>query len=102
MHSKSEREEILEQAAAGISRVAKAIAGLAGEQQNKALGAVERSYLKTLHDLGYGAAAAQKWVTTVMIQLRMTVREQKLPARPWFRTLGGELARGGSAVTRAQ
>jgi hypothetical protein len=87
MDSRSEREEILAQAVAGIAQVAKNIAQLTADQQAAALGAVERSYRKTVDDLGYGAVPAQKWVTAVMTQLRMKVRGQKLSARTWFWTM---------------
>ena len=78
MLSRSERETILAEGVAGIPRVAQRIGALSAAQQVKALDAAKQSYLKTLHDLGYGAGAAQKWVTTVMVQLRMTMRAEAL------------------------
>jgi hypothetical protein len=81
MLSRSEREAILAEGVAGIPRVAQRIGALSTAQQAKALDAAKLSYLKTLLDLGYGAVAAQKWVTAVMVELRMTMREEALSAR---------------------
>ena len=73
MVSSSETEEILEGAVSGIARVALAIAAIPTEHRKQALLAAERSYLQTTLALGYGEAAARKWVSAVMLRLRVEV-----------------------------
>lgn len=75
MMSISEKEEILETAIAGIPRIAQLLASLPADDRTRALDAAKRSYLKTVHDLGYAEAAAQKWVFAVMRCLRTEVGE---------------------------
>jgi hypothetical protein len=75
MISISEKEEILASAVAGIPRIAELLASFPAEDRTRALDAAKRSYLKTVHDLGYGEAAAQKWVFAVMRCLRTEVGE---------------------------
>ena len=70
MESSLKREEVLESAIGGISRVAEAIAAIRGADRAKALDAVERSYRQTALDLGYREAAAQEWTAAVMFRLR--------------------------------
>jgi hypothetical protein len=69
----SETEEILEEAVSGIARVALAIAAIPIEHRKQALLAAERSYLQTALALGYGEAAARKWVSAVMLRLQVEV-----------------------------
>ena len=73
MVSSSETEEILEGAVGGIARVALAIAAIPTEHRKQALLAAERSYLQTALALGYGEAAARKWVSAVMLRLQVEV-----------------------------
>ena len=73
MVSSSENEEILKAAVSGIARVALAIAAIPTEHRKQALQAAERSYLQTALALGYGEAAARKWVSAVMLRLRVEV-----------------------------
>ena len=73
MVSSSETEEILEGAVSGIARVALAIAAIPTGHRKQALLAAERSYLQTALALGYGEAAARKWVSAVMHRLQVEV-----------------------------
>ena len=75
MVSSSENEEILKGAVSGIARVALAIAAIPTEHRKQALQAAERSYLQTTIALGYGEAAARKWVSAVMLRLRVEVED---------------------------
>ena len=75
MVSSSETEEILEGAVSGIARVALAIAAIPTEHRKQALLAAERSYLQTALALGYGEAAARKWVSAVMLRLQVEVED---------------------------
>jgi hypothetical protein len=75
MVSSLKNEEILEGAVSGIARVALAIAAMPTEHRKKALQTAERSYLQTTLALGYGEAAARKWVSAVMIRLRVEVED---------------------------
>ena len=73
MVSGSETEEVLEGAVSGIARVALAIAAIPSERRKQALVAAERSYLQSTLALGYGESAARKWVSAVMLRLRVEV-----------------------------
>jgi len=66
-------EEALENALAGISRVAQAVVELAAEDRARALQAAERSYCQTAQALGYGELQAQGWAAAVMSQLRSLI-----------------------------
>jgi hypothetical protein len=77
MEFSSESEKILEQAVAGISRVAKTIAEIPTEFREQALEAAERSYQQTVRDLGYTEADAQGWISAMMFRLRKQVAEQE-------------------------
>lgn len=78
MTSSSESERILEMAAAGIPRVAQAIAAISVEDRIKALEAAERSYCQTALDIGYGEAQAEGWAAALMFQLRAELEKQKV------------------------
>jgi len=78
MASIAETEKILGAAVAGIQQVAQAIAGGPGEHREKAMAAVERSYLKTAQDLGYGEVSSRNWVNALMERLRAQVARQEL------------------------
>jgi hypothetical protein len=73
MVSHSETEEILQGAVSGVARVALAIAAIPTEHRKQALLAAERSYLQSTLALGYGEAAARKWVSAVMLRLQVEV-----------------------------
>ena len=75
MASSLKREEVLESAIGGISRVAEAIAAIRSEDRAKALDAAERSYRQTALDLGYREAVAQEWTAAVMFRLRTELAE---------------------------
>ena len=83
----SESERILEQAVAGIPRIAKVIAGYPVESR-EGVELAERRYQQTVCDLGYAEADAQGWISVVMFRLRRKVAE--------FSTK--KLEGGGSAV----
>jgi hypothetical protein len=68
-----ENEEILATAISGIPTVALKIAKMPPESRSVAFTAAQRSYLETATDLGYGQAAAQKWVFAIMLHLRAEV-----------------------------
>jgi hypothetical protein len=78
MASNLEESEILKEAIAGIPKVAQAIAALPAAKRSKAFDAARQSYLQTLHDLGHTEAASQDWVATVMFQLRLEERKERL------------------------
>ena len=69
-------EEILQGAIVGIPRVAERIMKLPGEQRQKALEAVEQSYLRTVMDLDYADDDARHFVGAVMDALRAEVAHQ--------------------------
>ena len=71
----SESERILEQAVAGIPRIAKVIANFPVEFREGALELAERRYQQTVCDLGYAEADAQGWISVVMFRLRRQVTE---------------------------
>jgi hypothetical protein len=64
---------ILEEAVAGISRVAKAVASLPARDHSRAFEAAERSYRKTARDLGYAEGHASGWAASLMVRLRAEV-----------------------------
>ena len=70
----SESERILEQAVAGIPRIAKVIAGYPVESR-EGVELAERRYQQTVCDLGYAEADAQGWISVVMFRLRRKVAE---------------------------
>jgi hypothetical protein len=71
----SESERILEQAVAGIPRIAQVIADFPVELREGALELAERRYQQTVCDLGYAEADAQGWISVVMFRLRRKVAE---------------------------
>jgi hypothetical protein len=74
--SSLEKVKALEAAVAGIPRVAEVIAAIPAEHRVQALHAARRSYLRTTLDLGYGDAAAKKWVSAVMFRLGAELKER--------------------------
>jgi len=60
MASKSEKEELLEAAVAGIPRVAQAVAEIPAKCRARALQAAEQSYLQTVQDLSYAESTPLK------------------------------------------
>jgi hypothetical protein len=75
MVSRSEANNILDAAIAGIPRVAESIAGISSELREQAFEAAERSYQQTVRDLGYAEADSQGWISAVMYRLRGKVAE---------------------------
>ena len=75
MVSRSEANNILDAAIAGIPRVAESIAGISSELREQAFEAAERSYQQTVRDLGYSEADAHGWISAVMFRLRGKVTE---------------------------
>ncbi len=80
MKSKLKHEVTLEEAAAGVTRVARAIVGIPAKHRQNALGAVERSYRKTATDLGFVEGQAQGWAAAIMVSLRAELEERLLAA----------------------
>jgi len=73
MAFRSEEEAILEEASAGILRVADAIASLPTKDSLRAFEAAERSYRQTAQDLGYAEEQARGWAASLMVMLRAEV-----------------------------
>ncbi len=71
--SSTREEAILEEAFAGISRVAEAIASLPIKDSLRAFDAAERSYRKTAEALGYTEGQACGWAASLMVRLRAEV-----------------------------
>ncbi len=80
MKSKLKHEVTLEEAAAGVTRVARAIVGIPAKHRQNALGAVEHSYRKIAMDLGFVEGQAQKWASAIMVSLRAELEERLLAA----------------------
>jgi DNA-directed RNA polymerase specialized sigma24 family protein len=78
MKPKLKHEDTLEKAAAGITRVARAVLGLPPDRRQKALGAVERSYREIAMDLGFGESQADGWASAIMVSLRAELEERLL------------------------
>ena len=76
MNAKLKHEDTLEKAAAGITRVARAILGVPANHRQKALGAVERSYRKIAIDLGFREDQARGWAAAMMATLRAELEER--------------------------
>lgn len=64
------REEALQAAIVGLSRVADALVAVPPEAQARAFKAVEESYRKSAHDLGYDDGEAKSWADALMFRLR--------------------------------
>ena len=73
MRLRSREEAILEEAFAGVSRVAEAIASLRTKDSLRAFDAAERSYRKTAEALGYTEGQARGWAASLMVRLRAEV-----------------------------
>ncbi len=69
-------DEARQKAIIGIPRVAERIVKLSDEQRERALKAVELSYLQTVSDTGSVAGDGQRWVGAVMDTLRAEVADQ--------------------------
>ncbi len=69
-------DEALQKAIIGIPRVAERIVKLPDEQREKALKAVELSYLQTVSDTAPATGDACHWVGDVMDTLRAEVADQ--------------------------
>lgn len=69
-------EQALQKAIIGIPRVAERIAELPDAQREKALKAVERSYLQTVPEPDPARGDARQWVGEVMDTLRAEVADQ--------------------------
>jgi hypothetical protein len=77
MKSSLDSERILQMAAAGIPRVAQAIAAMPVSDWSTALAAAERSYYQTALDAGYGDTQAEGWAAALIFQLRAEMENQK-------------------------
>jgi hypothetical protein len=75
---KLKHEVTLEEAAAGVTRVAQAIVGIPAKHRQNALGAVEHSYRKIAIDLGFVEGQAQG--SASMVSLRAELEERLLAA----------------------
>lgn len=73
--SNPEREAVLASALAGIPKVAQAIAASPAKHWGRALDAARRSYQQSAKNVGFAEAAADRWVSAVMFQLRMELKE---------------------------
>ena len=100
MALKSEMEEILEAAVAGIPRVAETIVEIPIEHRARALDAAERSYLQTAQGLGHAEAASRKLVSAVMLRLRGEVAKRGLAKQKVWNALYEELCPPGLGRTR--
>ena len=69
-------DEALQKAIIGIPRVAERIAELPDGQREKALRAVEQSYLQSVSDRESAEPDARQWVGAVMDTLRAEVADQ--------------------------
>lgn len=69
-------EEALQKAIIGIPRIAERIVKLPDEQREKALKAVELSYLRTVSNTAPAEDYARHWVGEVMDTLRAEVADQ--------------------------
>lgn len=70
------KEDVLQSVILGIPRVARRIVKLTEEQREKALAAVEQTYLQAAMDLDYVDADAREWVSAIMDCLRAEVDER--------------------------
>ena len=70
------KEETLQKAIIGIPRIAERIVKLPDAQREKALKAVELSYLQTVSDTDSAERDARHWVGAVMDTLRAEVADQ--------------------------
>ncbi|PWT78132.1 MAG: hypothetical protein C5B58_15665 [Acidobacteria bacterium] len=65
-----ELDQALSAAISGIPKVAELIALISAEDQRRALGAAEKSYLETARSLGHEGVEASEWVCEIMVRLR--------------------------------
>jgi hypothetical protein len=72
------KEQVLEAAISGVSRVAEAILATPTEKRTKALDAAANSYCQTAQDLGYDEAETQEWLHGIMFRLRTEVATREL------------------------
>ena len=72
------KEQVLEAAISGVSRVAEAILATPTEKRTKALDAAANSYRQTAEDLSYGEAEIQEWLHGIMSRLRTEVAAREL------------------------
>ena len=63
------KEQVLEAAINGVSRVANAILATPTEKRTKALDAAANGYRQTAQDLGYDEAEIQEWLHGIMFSL---------------------------------
>src|SRR5271170_4396866 len=72
------KQDVLEAAISGVSRVADVILATPTEKRTKALDAAANSYRQTAQDLGYDEAEIQGWFYGIMFRLRAEVTRQEL------------------------
>lgn len=71
-----DKEQVLEAAIGGLSRVAEAIVAVPTEARTKSLHAAENSYRRTARTWGYDEAEIDEWVSVIMFRLRAEVSAQ--------------------------
>jgi hypothetical protein len=74
----SSKEQLLEAAIGGLSRVAQVVVAIPAEGRAKALAAAEVSYRQTARNWGYTEVEIQEWTSTIMSRLRAEVAAQEL------------------------
>ena len=72
-----DKEQVLEAAIGGLSRVAEAIVAVPTEARTKSLHAAENSYRRTARTWGYDEAEIDEWVSVIMFRLRAEVSAQE-------------------------
>lgn len=88
-------DEVLQEAVAGIPRIAEAIAAIPAENRARAFDGAERRYLQTAPDIGGGEVTARDWVSAVMLHLRAQVVELDFATQKLLKALHEELAPPG-------
>src|SRR6266849_3190300 len=73
-----DKEQVLEAAIGGLSRVAEAVLAIPNEARTKSLDAAENSYRQTARAWGYDEAEIEEWVSAIMFRLRAEVSAQEL------------------------
>jgi hypothetical protein len=72
------KEQVLEAAINGLSRVAEASCATPTEKRTQALDAAANRYRQTAQDLGYDEAEIQEWLHGIMSHLRTEVAAREL------------------------
>ena len=75
------REEALQAAIVGLSRVADALVAVPPDAQARAFRAVEESYRQSAHDLGYDDDEAKSWADAMIFRLRNEAQARSAEVR---------------------